>query len=252
MDTSLTTPHINGRTVLGVWAHPDDEAYLSAGLMARTINTGGQVACLHATLGEHGTDDPQRWPPDVLGPHRSNELRAALDALGVAGSTILGYPDGGCNRVDERLAIVATEAVIDRVRPDVIITFGPDGITGHPDHITVGRWATAAWANIGIGQLLYATSTESFMARHRDVHERLGLFDDTSPRVPDSNVDLEIRLTDGELAVKRAVLAAHASQTDRLAAAMGEAIYRRWYDVESFREPVSSEIRAASAMAGVA
>jgi hypothetical protein len=90
------------------------------------------------------------------------------------------------------------------------------------------------------------------MARHRDVHERLGLFDDTSPRVPDSNVDLEIRLTDGELAVKRAVLAAHASQTDRLAAAMGEAIYRRWYDVESFREPTSSEIQAASAMAGVA
>jgi LmbE family N-acetylglucosaminyl deacetylase len=252
MDASITTPHIHGRIVLGIWAHPDDEAYLSAGLMARTINTGGRVACLHATVGEHGTDDPRRWPPHVLGAHRANELSAALGALGVAESTILGYPDGGCDRIDDSVAITAIEAEIDRVRPDVIITFGPDGITGHPDHISVGRWATAAWAHVGNGQLFYATSTESFMARHRDVHERLGLFDDTSPRLPDAEIEFDIRLSKDELAVKRIVLAAHASQTDGLATAMGEEIYRRWYDIEPFRQPTSWEIRAASSMAGVA
>jgi LmbE family N-acetylglucosaminyl deacetylase len=252
MDTSITTPQLLGRNVLGIWAHPDDEAYLSAGFMTRTINTGGRVACVHATSGEHGTDDPRRWPPDVLGPHRADELRAALGALGVAESTILGYPDGGCDRIDDHVAIAALEAVFDRVRPDVIVTFGPDGITGHPDHITVGRWATAAWAHDGSAQLFYATSTESFMARHRDVHERLGLFDDTSPRLPDAEIEFEIRLSDDEVELKRTVLAAHASQTTGLAAAMGEDIYRRWYDVESFRRPTSSEIRAASALAGAA
>jgi LmbE family N-acetylglucosaminyl deacetylase len=220
--------------------------------MARTISTGGRVACVHATLGEHGTDDPRRWPPDVLGPHRANELRAALGALGVAESTVLGYPDGGCDRIDDNLAITALEAAIERVRPDAIVTFGPDGITGHPDHITVGRWATAAWANVGVAELFYATSTESFLARYRDVHERLGIFDDTSPRLADTEIDFEIRLDDDEISLKRIVLAAHASQTDGLAAAMGEDIYRRWYDVESFRQPTSSEIRAVASMAGVA
>jgi LmbE family N-acetylglucosaminyl deacetylase len=252
MNASFSTPQLHDRTVLGIWAHPDDEAYLSAGLMARTISTGGRVSCVHATLGEHGTDDPQRWPPGVLGPHRANELRAALGVLGVAESEVLGYPDGGCDRVEDHVAITALEIAIDRVRPDVIVTFGPDGITGHPDHITVGRWATAAWVNTRDAQLFYATATESFMTRYRDVHERLGLFDDTSPRLPDAEIEFEIRLSDDEVAVKRAILAAHASQTVGLATAMGEDVYRRWYDVESFRQPTSSEIRAASTMAGVA
>ena len=53
-------------TVLGIWAHPDDEAFLSAGLMAAARDAGQRVVCVTATLGEHGTDDPGSWPPNRM------------------------------------------------------------------------------------------------------------------------------------------------------------------------------------------
>jgi len=71
------------RTLLGVWAHPDDEAYLSSALMAAVRRTGARVVVVTATHGEHGTDDPARWPPDRLAAERERELRASLDVVGV-------------------------------------------------------------------------------------------------------------------------------------------------------------------------
>src|SRR5947208_14585633 len=55
------------KTAMGVWAHPDDESYLSAGLMLRVAGRGGRVVCVTMTRGEQGTDDPERWPPHRLG-----------------------------------------------------------------------------------------------------------------------------------------------------------------------------------------
>jgi hypothetical protein len=72
-------------TVLGVWAHPDDETFLTAGLMALARAGGYRVVCATATRGEHGTDDPDRWPPARLGRLREYELAAALAALDVQG-----------------------------------------------------------------------------------------------------------------------------------------------------------------------
>ena len=57
-------------TIVGVWAHPDDEAYLSAGLMAAAVDAGNHVLCITATRGELGTSDPSAWPPDRLAPVR--------------------------------------------------------------------------------------------------------------------------------------------------------------------------------------
>lgn len=237
-------------TVLGVWAHPDDETYLSGGLMARAVRAGGRVVCVHATAGERGTEDDAGWPPDRLGPHRAGELRSALGELGVHESEILGYPDGGCDGVDHEAAVAAISATIRRARPDVVVTFGPDGITGHPDHVAVGRWATDAAARTGGAPVLYAVSTESFLARHRAVHERLGLLDSTAVGIPDAEAALTVRLSDHELTTKRRALAAHASQTVRLAAAMGEEPYRRWYEVETFRRPTAAEAGSLSRSAG--
>ena len=64
-------------TVLGIWAHPDDEAFLSAGLMAAARDAGNRVVCVTATLGEHGTDNPARWPPHRLRALRRHELHAS-------------------------------------------------------------------------------------------------------------------------------------------------------------------------------
>ena len=81
LPTMRTTADLG--TLLGVWAHPDDEAYLCAGLMAAARDAGHRVVSVTATLGEHGTGDPERWPPERLAPLRAAELAAALDVLGV-------------------------------------------------------------------------------------------------------------------------------------------------------------------------
>ena len=83
-------------TVLGVWAHPDDEAYLSGGLMAWARDAGSRVVCVTATRGEMGTPDPQQWPPERLAEERTRELASSLDALGVTEHHWLGYRDGQC------------------------------------------------------------------------------------------------------------------------------------------------------------
>jgi len=232
----------DGGTVLGIWAHPDDEAYLSAGLMARARRAGARVVCRHATLGEQGTPDPQAWPPDVLAAHRRGELAESLRVLGVTEYGVLGYRDGHCAEVPLAEAVAPLAALMAELRPALVVTFGPDGITGHSDHITVSRWATAAWRVAGHGRLLYAASSQWFLRTFAEVHDRLGLLPPGTGGVPDDQVALAVRLSEAELDVKRAALAAHASQTEPLAAAMGEAVYRRWYAIETFREPTPAEL----------
>ena len=91
---------MNTGTLLGVWAHPDDEAYLSAGLMAAARRHGHRVVVVTATAGEHGTAHPDVWPPARLAAHRRDELAASLAALGVVEHLVLGHADGGCHLVD--------------------------------------------------------------------------------------------------------------------------------------------------------
>ena len=219
-------------TLLGVWAHPDDETYLSAGLMAAARWRGDRVVVVTATAGEHGTDDPGRWPPERLGAMRRHELRASLAALGVHEHQMLGLPDGGCA---ERDGTAQLAAIIDDVRPDIIVTFGPEGMTGHPDHRAVSRWTTDAWAAAGHGRLWYATLTPAFHATWGDVNDGLGLWGEGRPPCVDSRDLAEnLVLDDAALDQKLVALRAHASQTGPLIARLGEDVYREWWRVESF------------------
>src|SRR3954469_10227728 len=100
-------------TILGIWAHPDDEAYLDAGVMAIAARDGDRVVCVTATRGEHGTSDAARWPPDVLGPAREAELATSLDILGVTEHMWLDYRDGECADVSEHEAVDIVATLID-------------------------------------------------------------------------------------------------------------------------------------------
>src|SRR3954467_1373769 len=86
-------------TVLGVWAHPDDEAFLSAGLMALARDAGNRVVCVVATDGGLGTDQPDRWPPARLAAIRASEHVASLAAVGVDELVRFEYGDGACSAV---------------------------------------------------------------------------------------------------------------------------------------------------------
>ncbi len=231
--------------LLGVWAHPDDEAYLSAGLMARVVEAGGSVTILTATAGEKGTDDPVRYDSDEFAAFRRAELIASVAELGVTDVRFLGLRDGQCDVADDDAQIRAVLDVIDDVCPDAVVTFGPDGITGHADHRTVSRWTTQAWNRTDRrAELLYAAMTKDFLARHAELHDRLGVFEEYGRKpasIATSDVVLRCRLTLAELARKRRALARHASQTVGLADVVGEETYLRWWADETFRRATARD-----------
>ncbi len=223
-------------TMVAVWAHPDDEAFLSAGLMAQAAEAGSRVVCVTATRGEHGTADPWRWPPARLAAVRERELAASLTVLGVKEHHWLGIEDGRCATVSPIGPVATISRLIREVGADTVVTFGPDGLTGHSDHRAVSRWTTQAWAVSGArGQLLHATCTGGFARRFRAVHDRFAIFDPGLPtETPDADVVLRLCL-DGELLDRKIVaLRAHASQTASLITAMGEGLFREWCAEESF------------------
>ena len=239
------------KRLLGVWAHPDDECYLSAGLMARVVAAGGHVRIVCATSGEFGTSDPNEAGTERFAYSRRIELQSSLDVLGVHDLHVIGLPDGGCSDSDDATMSAVVADHIAEMGADTVITFGPDGITGHADHAAVSRWTTAA-ATTGV-DVLYATMTHDFVDRYRTVHDSIGLFGDLPggrPRsVHPSRVALQVRLDHGELIRKRRALSRHGSQTDSLAALLGEDTYFSWWRDECFRRPTESETCSARAAA---
>jgi LmbE family N-acetylglucosaminyl deacetylase len=236
----LTTTDLG--TILGVWAHPDDEAYLTAGLMARAREAGQRVVVATATRGEAGTPDADLWPPRRLGRLREAELHASLAALDVTEHRFLDYVDGTLTDQDPTEAIARITAIVSEVQPDTIITFGPDGITGHMDHRRVSSWTTVARELAAPhARLLYATWTAPFVARWQDLHDRFNVLLDphllvgTSPDSVALDVPFDRDLTDRKLVALRA----QASQTTGLISAVGEQVYREWTSNETFREAFS-------------
>jgi LmbE family N-acetylglucosaminyl deacetylase len=134
------------RRLLCVLAHPDDESLGTGGILARYAANGVATSILIATRGERGwPGNPDTYPgPQALGCLREAELRAAAAALGVRTVGLLDYPDGELDRVDPAEAIERIADQIRRIRPQVVVTFAPDGATGHPDHIAISQYTTAA------------------------------------------------------------------------------------------------------------
>jgi LmbE family N-acetylglucosaminyl deacetylase len=232
--------------VLGVWAHPDDEAFLSAGLMARARRSGRRVVVATATRGEHGTDDPGSWPPDRLGPIRESELAASLAAVGVTEHHWLGHGDGELAGQAPATGAAQVAELIELVRPQTIITFGPDGMTGHPDHRAVSGWVQRAWQLTGCrARLWYATLTPGFHDTWGCLNDEIGLWF-TGSRPPVTSYDDLAALVECHgplLEAKYAALRAHASQTDQLVELVGEQRFRRWWAEEAF-------VAAAAPVAG--
>lgn len=237
-------------TLLGVWAHPDDETYLSGILMRRVVLAGGRVVLVSATRGERGTAD-ESIPPHALAERRELELRTAMQTLGVEDVRFLGIPDGQCSDRSGDAEVETLAAMISDVRPDLIVTFGPDGITRHPDHMAVGRWATTAWhvsrdrsnGRWSGGALRYAAMTETFVDRSERLYPDLPLTLVGSPAtIPDEAVTLHVRANAGERRIKARALAAHESQVASIIDVVGSDRFYDWWVDETFRTPTSAEI----------
>jgi LmbE family N-acetylglucosaminyl deacetylase len=143
--------------ILWILAHPDDESFGGAGGLVWAHDVGLTTGLVCATRGEAGEiSDPALGTPGILGAVRERELRRAMDVVNLTELRLLPYRDSGmagtAENEDPRSLVQAPwdEAVAHTVfqirdlKPDTVITFGPDGVYGHPDHIRIGEIATEA------------------------------------------------------------------------------------------------------------
>jgi LmbE family N-acetylglucosaminyl deacetylase len=132
--------------LLCVLAHPDDESLGTGGILAKYSAEGVETYLLTATRGERGwTGEPEDNPGlEALGRIREAELHAAANMLGLHEVAFLDYIDGDVDQAEPLEAIARIASHLRRIRPQVVVTFAPDGYYGHPDHIATSQFTTAA------------------------------------------------------------------------------------------------------------
>lgn len=135
-----------GQRLAAVFAHPDDESRIVGGTLALAASQGCEVHLYCATRGEAGDD--QRTPKETAA-LREAELRTAVVALSVTGLWLDAFPDGALGEVAPAVVVERIVRFLRSTRPRAVITFGPDGRTGHPDHVAVGRLAEEAFDAAG-------------------------------------------------------------------------------------------------------
>lgn len=221
-------------TILGIWAHPDDETYSMAGIMAAAVANGQRVVCVTATKGELGSDS---IPPEELAPLRAAELEEALGILGVTEHIWLGYPDGGCADLDPTGPVARLVDIINTVQPDSILGFGPDGGTWHPDHIRTYDWTRDAIKQSGTAATHYSnTSTPEGIAKILEwvPIEAIMMTDQDPVLIPREDCQLYFEVTGELLELKFKALKAQTSQTASFIAMVGEEKYREALAEEAF------------------
>jgi LmbE family N-acetylglucosaminyl deacetylase len=225
-------------TILGVWAHPDDEAYLSAGIMARAVRAGSRVVCVTATRGEGGSMDEERWPPERMGEVRTAELERSLEILGVREHHWLDLPDVDMQTGLPDRGYEPVRALVAEVQPDTILTFGPDGMTGHEAHKEVSAWATRALREAGKpgSRVLYACVTPEWADEFVPVWEPFNVFLPGTPiAIPKEELAIHYELPPDVLEIKVRAINAHVSQIETILATVGDEVWWREMSLEAFR-----------------
>jgi N-acetyl-1-D-myo-inositol-2-amino-2-deoxy-alpha-D-glucopyranoside deacetylase len=263
--TSIPGPYPFRNGLLLIFAHPDDEAFGGAGTMAAATAHGHPVTLICATRGELGESGAlQIANPDLLGAIREQELRQACGAVGVVDVRFLGYRDSGMagspTNDDPRALMqipldrLAMELAVQirALQPRIVITFGPEGIYGHPDHLKMHAaadraidlaadpdWTPAAGDPWRIAALYYSTPPREDFVEMLD-----------TPDSPLPDADHRDRATFGTpraeitdwfdvspwFAAKQAAMRAHRSQTGDGAplAMLTDPRMERFYRQETF------------------
>jgi LmbE family N-acetylglucosaminyl deacetylase len=244
-------------TVLAVFAHPDDEAFGTGGTLAKYAAEGVDVYLVTATRGEAGQIAlPALATPASLPAVRERELRCACQTYGIHPPIFLDYVDGQLPIVHQGQAVGKLVKLIRQLRPQVLITFGPDGIYGHYDHLAVHRWATIAYDLAAdpecfpdrdacqphqVSKLYFRViPQEALDARSPDGRPAAVMMDGVPfPFVgyPASEITTVIDVA-GFVEPKRQGILCHATQVgdaSRYATAADEVLADRWFRQETFR-----------------
>lgn len=241
----MTTIQRNQRkTLLAVFAHPDDETFGTGGTLAHYAAEGVRVALVCATRGEVGEiAHPDLATPETLGQVREEELRCSAQRLGVAEVILLGYRDSGMAGTpenDDSRAFVNAPAdevvarlvgIIRRLRPQAVVTFQPNGGYGHPDHVAAHRHTSAAFHAAADparypdqgsawqpARLFYTAIPRSLFLEMRDRLTALGVdtsqfarFEEARADWPDDQIHVTMDVTDN-IEAKWAALNCHRTQ----------------------------------------
>ena len=254
-------------TLMAVHAHPDDEASSTGGILSKYSASGIRTVLVTCTNGELGDGEQGVKPgepghdPAAVVATRRRELEASCELLGVGELELLGYRDSGMMGwpqntapgafwnvpVDEAAARLGS--LIERYRPDVVVTYDERGFYGHPDHIQANRITVAALAATGVpARLYYPAIPSSELARFAEAIERSGIDlpeevgeDDFDFAVPDETLAARVDCT-SFADRKFAALAAHASQDDNaFFLRFGPELFAELFGVEFFVDATGSK-----------
>jgi LmbE family N-acetylglucosaminyl deacetylase len=244
-------------TLMAVHAHPDDEASSTGGILARYAAEGVRTVLVTCTNGEMGDapggtkpEDPEHDEAQVVAARR-RELDASCRALGVSHLEMLGYRDSGMegwesnrrpdvfSQLDVDVAARPLLALLQRYRPQVVVTYDDFGFYGHPDHIQAHRITVAAldaWDSEA--RLYFPTIRRSQLAGFRERMLELGMeppeIDTERMGAPDEMVAAMVDCR-AHAAQKRAALTAHSSQADNLFfLRFPEDVFVEMFGIESF------------------
>jgi LmbE family N-acetylglucosaminyl deacetylase len=223
-------------TIMGIWAHPDDETFCSGGIMAQAVMNGQQVICVTATKGEKGIQDEQKWPAETLGETRTHELAAALKILGIQHHHWLNCADGSCNTADKTEVVSQLNKLIEQYKPDSILTFGPDGLTGHPDHQAVSGWVSEAAKGTG-AKVYQAAQLRSLYEETREADERFDIFFNVTRPIlsEEGDCNLVFELSPELLNQKCQALQAMPSQYQKMHEGLGDELFQKMFSKEAFK-----------------
>ena len=150
MSASSAAPDFSGRTILAVFAHPDDESLACGVTLARLADAGARVVLICASRGEKGAiSDPALVAGADLGTVRARELQDAAKVLGISDVLLYTHPDGDLRWAEAPDLHVEIVLAIQRYRPDGVITFAEDGLYWHLDHIGVHERTYTAVRSFG-------------------------------------------------------------------------------------------------------
>jgi LmbE family N-acetylglucosaminyl deacetylase len=250
-------------TVVSFHAHPDDEALLTSGTLARIAAEGHRVVLVSATAGEVGLAASAFGTADTLAGHRREELQRSADAIGAARVEFLGYGDSGLDgravpekgveafaRADVEAAAARLAALLREEDADVLTSYDASGGYGHPDHVQVHHVGARAAELAGTPVVLEATVDQDLLRKAVRLASLVYRFPPGFDRAAFERAYAPRRALTHKVDVrryadrKRASMAAHASQAtadtgDRTLAALlrlPQPLYRRVLGQEWFIE----------------
>jgi LmbE family N-acetylglucosaminyl deacetylase len=242
----------NTHGLLVVMAHPDDESMGCGGLILRHSRAEVPVNLICATRGEAGwMGKPRGANKEDLAQIRSGELEEAAAALAISGVQLWDYPDGGVSGIDPQELTQRIWEQISKLHPKAVVTWGPDGVYGHPDHIAIGACTDSAVNAMSEGDrpaLYHLAVDQQLIDFYGEALRLSGGVDHALPLVLADKIDVVFDLDADEVMMKLRAIDCHCSQLEewRIAIRENARLMQEGYGHEPY---VAISSRAAGATA---